>query len=594
MMKSWKLAMAALCCVMALVTGCSGPKETKEQTTEEHQPIRINTTNGNVQDFIELVHEAYPEIKIQCIPYAGQNGTASVLAQLEAGEMPDIFNITVFQNEDLSDRFVDLSGYDFTGNYTNARLREVTADNGGVYLLPGCYNCYGITYNKTILEENGWNVPNSLEELEELAPKVEAAGYQLAINQTQFPGSGFQYLCNIADTGFLSTLDGRRWQKDYLSGKQNVSDQQEMVECMNTIARYKEIGMLGNTLYPDGDSKTRDEMAKGNILFMLGTRNDFSVVEHVTDEFGLMPYLSEDGDQNVFILKVDNYVGINKKLQEKGNEQKLEDALHIMEILSTEEGMLALYGDRDTSFVLPLKGASVSEGGYYADIMEELNLGHAAPFIYVGWENAIVEIGNKMLAYMRDEAELDDVIRTMDEAQSLITKGAPVYTTVTETLSTEQCAKAVGIGLAQACGADLSLISINQWDAKQRGSGRNYRGVSGQLYPLPVTDERITSILPTGWKGTIETVTLRGRRIKEIAEKGYTETENQISYPYVLVTKDDFVIDDDAVYTVVICGADSSVCQEGNAQDTGIVGLAAMQEYFSRYETFSSRNLTWK
>lgn len=591
MMKLWKFAAATVCCAMALVTGCSGPKE---QTVEEHQPIRMNTTNGNVQEFIELVHETYPDIEIQCIPYAGQNGTASVLAQLEAGEMPDIFNITVFPNEDLSDRFVDLSGYDFTGNYTNARLREVTADDGGVYLLPGCYNCYGITYNKTILEENGWKVPTSLEELEELAPKAEAAGYQLAINQTQFPGSGFQYLCNIADTGFLSTLGGRRWQKDYLSGKQNVSNQQEMLECMKIIERYKEIGMLGNALYPDGDSKTRDEMAKGNILFMLGTRNDFSVVEHATDEFGLMPYLSEDGDQNVFVLKVDHYVGINKKLQEKGNEQKLEDALHIMEILSTEEGMLALYGDRDTSFVLPLKDASVSEGGYYADIMDELNQGHAAPFIYVGWENAIVEIGNKMLAYMRDEIELDDVIRTMDEAQSLITKGAPVFTTVTETLSTEQCAKAVGIGLAQACGADLSLISINQWDAKQRGSGLNHRGVSGQLYPLPLTAERITSILPTGWKGTIETVTLCGRRIKEIVEKGYTETENHIRYPYVLVTKDDFVMDDAAVYTVVICGADSSVRQEGKVRDTGIVGLTAMQEYFRRFETFSSKDLTWK
>lgn len=37
----------------------------------------------------------------------------------------------------------------------------------------------------------------------------------------------------------------------------------------------------------------------------------------------LMPYLSEDGNQNVFVLNVSRYVGLNKDLGE--NEKKLKD-----------------------------------------------------------------------------------------------------------------------------------------------------------------------------------------------------------------------------------------------------------------------------
>ena len=39
-----------------------------------------------------------------------------------------------------------------------------------------CKNRYGITYNKTLLREHGWELPNSFAELEELAAKTKEAG----------------------------------------------------------------------------------------------------------------------------------------------------------------------------------------------------------------------------------------------------------------------------------------------------------------------------------------------------------------------------------------------------------------------------------
>ena len=56
-----------------------------------------------------------------------------------------------------------------------SRLQDVF-DNGAIYLLPSVYNCYGITYNKTLLREHGWELPNSFAELEVLAAKAKEAG----------------------------------------------------------------------------------------------------------------------------------------------------------------------------------------------------------------------------------------------------------------------------------------------------------------------------------------------------------------------------------------------------------------------------------
>lgn len=49
---------------------------------------------------------------------------------------------------------------------------------------------------------------------------------------------------------------------------------------------------------------------------MLGSGNVFSE-EDTDDEFGLMPYLSEDGSGNAYILNVSRYIGLNKNWKRK-------------------------------------------------------------------------------------------------------------------------------------------------------------------------------------------------------------------------------------------------------------------------------------
>ena len=120
----------------------------------------------------------------------------------------------------------------------------------------------------------------------------------------------------------------------------------------------------------------------------------------------------------------------------------------------------------------------------------------------------------------------------------------------------------------------------------------NPEGVSGELFALPVTDQEITSILPTGWRGNIQIVTLTGARIRKLVDAGY-ERSGTI-FPYALVKPDSLTIDDEETYTVVITGVNDQIAAEGKLTDTGILGLTAAQAYFSQFETFSKEDILWE
>lgn len=601
-MKRKKLlaGMVTMICAASLFIGdgvlmVKASAETKENAGSDHEPITLLSPFRNISAFIDLVQEKYPEINLEVIPYSGANMTAYLQARLRSGDMTDIFCTTVYLPglEDLSDKLLDLSGYPFSGNFSEARLADVSVD-GAVYLLPTYYTCIGITYNKTLLEKNGWELPTTFQELEELAPKVEEAGYNLALNEIQLPGYGFQYFCNILDTDFLNTLAGRKWQRDFLQGEATATGCPELMESLKTLDKWRDIGMLNNHGDSESDVNTKAMMAEGKTLFLLGSTNSFTE-EESTDEFGLMPYLSEDGSQNSYILNVSRYVGLNKHLAEEGKEQKLEDAIHVMEVLSTVEGLSALNGAFTNTSLLPLKDYEIPETSYYKEIQQELDAGYTAPFIYAGWDNEVVPVGNKVIEYIKGECEVEDIAAEMDGEQHLIEDNSDAtYTTVTEKLNTDECARLVGICFGKASGADLALISKNKWYKLDENDDLNTVGVSGELFPLPVTDQEITSILPTGWKGTIQTITLTGKRMKELAAAGYDKYGNENTFPYEMVTPEGMELKDDETYTAVICGVTEEVAEEGNLQDTGIVGLTAAEEYLSQFDSLSPEDLVWK
>ena len=583
------LQVVGLLAATAALTACGGKTETVKKD-DTHEVITFMAPYMEEEAFIEQVHSVYPEVNIEIVPYSGDNTTTCLQNMFEANDLPDICTLAVYDpmTDHVSDKLLDLSGYDFTDNYVESRLQEVS-DNGAIYLLPSSYNCYGITYNKTLLREHGWELPNSFAELEALAAEAKEAGVDLCLPQIQYPGYGFQYLCNIADADFLGTLDGKLWQKDYLSGEANVSNTPGMMQAMAYVQKWKDIGMLNDSGDVLDDNVTRQRMAEGNTLFLMGGTNGIVESDDNADKFGLMPYLSEDGTQNVFVLKVNRFYGLNKKLEQ--NPQKLEDALKVMRVLSTVEGSSALIPAKTLkSSLLPFKDAK-AEGTYYADVADALNAGNTAPFIYSGWENTIVTTGTKMLDFIKGDATMEDVIRQMDEDQDSVVNNTPdTITTVTEELSQEDCAMLVGRCFAQATGSDLALVSLSTW-IPGNPTDQNHHGVAAKLYAKGITDYDLSVILPTGWNRTIQTVTLTGQQINDLLATGYDAYGNGKGYPYVMASP--VQPETDKAYQVAICGVSDQLAAEADVVDSGVVGMDAAKAFFGAYTSISRADTAW-
>ena len=578
-------------------TAATEQKETKAETTKEtektskHEPITIMDGNRDYTKLQELVAEKYPEIDLRIEAYQGANTTEYMSEQLERGDMPDIYSSTEYWNEDWQkEQLVDLSGYDFTEAYNEVRMNECDVD-GAIYLIPYDYQVISMFYNKTLFEKNGWKIPESFDELEKLVPQMKEAGVRTGVSMDCLPGYGFQFFFNVADTVYLSTNEGRQWKKDFLAGKANAAD--NLGECRDYFQKWIDIGLIDKRYEGYSIEDIQNEFFQGNSAFFIGGLSRYTQNEDGSgDEYGVMPYLSRDGSQNMYIILVSRYYGLNRKLMEEGNEQKLEDALHVLEIMSTQEGYHAVIDD--SSAELPtLKEVQISEDNPYYDVIEDMNEGHTAPFTYTGWEDYIVTFGEKVQDWVDGKCTGDEAIAVLDEVNRSDAKDH--YLGVSEDeLDTHQCALLTGEMFIDATEADYALISENEWKEGIQSGSENKEGVNGKLYKGSIIDEQVVVFLPTGWYGTIQTVTLTGKRLKELKESGYDRNGDGNTYPYTLVSEDGTEPEDNREYTVAVCGATEEVLKEGDAQDTGVVGLDAAKKFLKSKGTISAVMLDGK
>lgn len=593
-MKFNKITSILICSAMTAtaVSGCGKNKNKDEK--KAHEPITI-TNDRDVENLAALVHEKYPDIVIEVAPYYGKNTSRYTCDQLITGEMPDIYVTTLAWSnlgKEMQEHLLDLSGYDFTDCYDPNLLSQQEID-GALYLLPSNYNLISMAYNKTLFEEHGWKVPESFEDVKELAPEIEKEGVDLAVTNCEMAGNGFQFMCNLGDTLELSSIKGRQWQRNFLSG--NSTAEEGFGDALDYMEEWMDIDLLEGVDSLGGKSAF-EVFSEGNTALFVGAVDRWTQnADGTGDVYVPMPYLSRDGSNNMYITLQSKNFGLNKSLEEPGNEQKLEDALHVMEVLSTVDGQNT-FKTTTSSTISSLLDWQIDENSPFAPCMELLNAGQSAPLIYDGWEAFLAELGQYILEYLNGEHTKQDVLDETDRLlRQSLENGAFVYSEVDRQYSTEETAKLIGRIFGTETDADCALISYNTLVGD--GSIQNGDGVNGTILPLPLTDERIVSVIPTGWNDTIKTVTLTGSQIKEYAEKGYCIERDGKSavFPYVLTVKGDQELDDATTYKVAVCGADTQMQTDGNIQDSGIAGLEACKKFFEErnYPPISDELLHW-
>lgn len=560
--------------IVLFVSGCMQEKK------EDNSSLTILTTGINYEKFVEALNKKYPDINIDFISYAGYNQTGYIKASLEAGEVPDIVTTTYFVNEELQkNRLLDLSKYGFVNNFSDAWLNECNVD-GSIYLLPSNYSAIGFYYNKTVMEKYGWQLPNNFEELKELSLKIKEQGLNVCCARMDLEGFIFSYLFGLGNTFFFNTEKGDKWKKDFLAGESDATGNIE--EVLSYFKEWVDEGYIKQEDINNPDSSI--SFYTGETVFMLcnGIAYKEMEIENIGKmEYGILPWLGRQDGSNMIISSVSRYYGLNKNLEEEGNEEKLEDALKVMEFMASDEGMKLLKSQTNT--ISPLNTASIKEDEMNYEIKDYIMGGNTIPLLYAGWDDLIIPISHELYKMVRNEQGIEECVKAFDNIRNKwLQKGPLSFGMVEEYIDKEEAANIVGDALITQLNADAALISLGEY----HGFGReNNTGIQCGIFPGEFTLDRMRTIVPAA-KMTL--AIMDGKEILYRKEKGkyiqYTDlkvNEENLPYPYVLVTKNDIQLEEGRKYKIVLSSSDLE--NDNNNDILKVFSAAETQKYLENY-----------
>ena len=593
----WVLPLS-LCVVISLVslTGCSGQASGKTDGSGDmekegvHEAITLATNNIDYCNFTDALHQVYPEINIEFISYAGANGSFFAKQTLENGDIPDIYSSTRFFAPDAQREYLlDLSNYDFINHYSTHMLNEMD-NEGGIYLLPSSYGLGGMYYNKTILAENGWTLPESFQELQALAPEIEAAGYEVCRSVMDLEGYPFVYYFGLVDAAYFYTPEGAQWKEDFLSGKSAAAGNSGLMAATEYVQKWINAGFLS----PKDINSDAGQAAfmNGECVFYLSlglSSYETTDADGKTYELGAMPWLSEDGGSNILVRSVNRYYGISKELSQQGNEQKLEDALHVLEFMSSEEGQNALFGGSFLA-VTPLTNSKIPEENPFYEVRDLISQGRTVPEAYVGWEDYTIPMAAQIEYLMEGKIDAEGLLERFDQIHDEVEQGEGEdrYATVPARLTMETTARLCAIAEGKAVDADAALVSLGGYhDGEQ-----NKYGVNWYLYPGIVDTQVVNMVKPKS--AAIAVLERTGREIKDMAEAGLDLQGNGNPYPYLLVTKNGRELEDDVTYRLAVSIGELTETQQKDAKLTEIAPGDAIITYLKELGTVTAENLKWE
>ena len=545
-----KRLLALTAAAFLALTACSLPE--KPSDTSHRDALTWGTWGayGKHKPFLDLLNKTYPEIDLEFISYYGGNATGYSWAQMRADDIPDIFITSQILDEALAkERLVDLSGYDFINQFSTAILDQVSID-GGIYLLPTSNAIYGIFYNKTLMEEKGWEVPGSFAELEALCEKIRAEGLIPGVVGTHLTGGPFSTVFNLAKTSWLTTPEGVKWERDFLSGETSAEGMWE--GTMDYVQRYMDIGMF----YTDPEDRSNPEL----LLDYLGNRKavfcttvqtvNITSLPNTGDTLGMMPFISEDGRKNIYMYTPSYYFGISRRLTEPGSEEKLENAIKLLSLLYSPEGQATFITEETPCVMSVLDNASLPENALIYDAQQALREGRAFPMTYARWENVLADMGQAYKEWFRGNGvDGPGCIARMDMLQrTFLNHSNQLYfCESTADFTLEETARLLGKALGSAVGADAALIPLGEFH-----DGTELRaGVTGKLYQGPIDTDTANAITPA-YDGKYALADMTGAQVKELVQAGLDFAGDGRPFPYVLVTRGEEALEDGTVYRVAL------------------------------------------
>lgn len=472
--------------------------------------------------------------------------------------MPDIILATYAPEDSIQkDTLLDLSGYSFVQNYKASVLSNLSVD-GGIYMLEGPAAARGIAYNKTLFAEKGWNVPASHEELISLVKTIRAENDIMPMTLPGiYSGTYFTLMSELSHCDFLMTADGVSWEQKFAQGE--ASSQTGFGTGIALLKDWMDAGVFDTKQMDMSDQQGIKMLINREcaMTYLVGGQPFFlGKIEESTDEFGTFPLYGLGENSEFCATSYGIKIGLNKSLGEPGNEKKLENALKLLELFSTEEGQELLRSSE--ADILPLAGTTAQLPEEFVPLNETMNRGHAAPFLYPGYEDVLAITGEYLREAITAGGNLDGAFELMDSVrQDTIKKQntGNVLATVSEDLTTEQTTKLVANALYATGLGDIALCTVQQYTPGIRIAA----AANGKYYQGNLDTTNIDIAIGSRYNDTVSTKEMTGAEIKQLLETGLVVTNDEGvtgHLPFISAGLAPEDLKDEEVYMVVFSSSD--------------------------------------
>lgn len=568
-----------------LLVGCKGSNESKTLT--------INISSNGYVEFVKALKAEFPKINFEVYSYQGDNSSEFLRSTIVNNDASDIiFTSFVMSDKDQQKYFLDMSGYGFVNNYDSTILNEFDID-GKLYSLPSTVRVRSMAYNKTLFEEKGWKKPESHTELVALCKQIRKEAPDITpIAMSNINGAyAFTTVTTLAQGNYLSTPAGNVWEEKYMAGEASVED--GFIQGISMVEDLVDAGAFDAEKYLGkwDDEVILGDFAEGKAAMMFIWGNQYSMVElcNVSDnEYELMPFYGyRDGTETLGIVSSAIW-GINKELGKPENKKKLENAVEVMEWISSPEGQ-EYFIESETE--IPTTG-NLKEGkvaACYSKLWEDYQDSYKAFMLYDGYQDIMIDGGNVVQeAMLTDDATgmVEEFIKVCDKLHkaSLASKEES-YGELPNDLTAEETVQLVADALYEQNLGDIALVSIAGIDENYY---KNDYGVAGWLYKGKITDMDISILCNNEGTNYIDTAQMKGSQLISYMRNGKTMkdeyTGEDCTWQYFSSGIDENDIDEEKIYTVVFLNGDypEELTTDNKVKDTGILMTDACKEYIKK------------
>jgi ABC-type glycerol-3-phosphate transport system substrate-binding protein len=528
--------------------------------------VRVENNVAQTVDLEQVLEQKFPDVDFVLIHDGSLSSEYNIRADLVNGTECDlILSRRLNTIDDIApDYLLNLSAEKFVDQYFYSAVESCVNSEGEIYYLPGPSDVYGIIYDKTMFDENRWELPHSYSEFVALLDTIRQANLTatytddngdvqqatvVPIQPTMMYPDMFQIFFNTY--GFDEVLQGSEnylWLSEYVNGNGSMVGHMEPA-----VEKFKQLFEDGVLSLSDWDVQpaTRSYMmyTYHTTAMIVESQNAMNYAKtfaeeagdaDVYHEVGMMPFWTSDEADSDYLYSIPSYfMAINKQSAEESQEKKAL-LLEIYEYLSSVEGQqMLINGSPQISNVY---GVSMDESSFTDAIKDTVESGRIVNnFYYAAGENS-KQVEKQLRSTTPDMIQgnmsVKEWLLAADQVRDDFLAGTltqeTVYGSVETTLTRLESAYTMAEMYQQLTGADIGICL---------GGGYIY-GTDGHFYEGDITDSSLSCVKPDkesssnddSMAGTIVTATMTGQQILNILNNGTGPADTDSKMPYYVAS----------------------------------------------------------